>query len=99
MMKMKNEYLPYPAIIESIRNEGFDTKTFKAVFEDKRLGGSFDYKPGQFVQLSLLGEGEAPISITSMIPRAGGTSALRSATTIGTTTMVSTTRGTRKLPI
>jgi len=62
---MKNEYLPYPAIIESIRNEGFDTKTFKVVFEDKRLGGSFDYKPGQFVQLSLLGEGEAPISITS----------------------------------
>ncbi len=65
MMKMKNEYLPYPAIIESIRNEGFDTKTFKVVFEDKRLAGSFDYKPGQFVQLSLLGVGEAPISITS----------------------------------
>jgi sulfhydrogenase subunit gamma (sulfur reductase) len=64
-MKIKNEYLPYPAVIESVRNESFDTKTFRVVFEDKKLAGSFDYKPGQFVQLSLLGVGEAPISITS----------------------------------
>ena len=62
---MKNEYIPYPAIIESIRDESFDTKTFKVVFEDKGLAASFNYKPGQFVQLSLLGIGEAPISITS----------------------------------
>ena len=62
---MKNEYIPYPAVIESIRNESFDTKTFKVVFEDKKLAESFNYKPGQFAQLSLLGIGEAPISITS----------------------------------
>jgi len=62
---MKNEYIPYPAIIESIRDESFDTKTFKVVFEDKGLAASFNYKPGQFMQLSLLGIGEAPISITS----------------------------------
>ena len=68
---MTNEYLPYPAVIESVRNESFDTKTFKVVFEDKRLAGSFDYKPGQFVQLSLLGAGEAPISITSSPCRRG----------------------------
>lgn len=62
---MKNEYLPSPAIIESIQKESFDTKTFKLVFEDKALAASFDYKPGQFMQVSLLGVGEAPISITS----------------------------------
>ncbi len=62
---MKNEYIPHPAVIESIRQESGDTKTFKLVFEDKALAKSFDYKPGQFVQVSLLGVGEAPISITS----------------------------------
>ncbi len=68
---MTNEYLPYPAVIDSVRNESFDTKTFKVVFEDKRPAKSFDYKPGQFVQLSLLGAGEAPISITSSPCRRG----------------------------
>jgi len=62
---VKNEYIPYPAIVESVQNESFDTKTFKVVFEDEKLAASFDYKPGQFAQLSLLGIGEAPISITS----------------------------------
>jgi len=62
---LKNEYIPYPAIIESIQAESFDTKTFKLVFEDDAMAMSFDYKPGQFVQVSLLGIGEAPISITS----------------------------------
>ena len=62
---MKNEYIPHPAIIESIQKESFDTKTLRLVFEDRALGNSFDYKPGQFVQVSLLGVGEAPISVTS----------------------------------
>jgi len=62
---MKNEYIPYPAVIESIRDESFDTKTFRVVFQDDALADSFSYKPGQFAQLSLLGIGEAPISITS----------------------------------
>jgi len=62
---MKNEYIPHPAIVDSIRSESFDTKTFKVVFEDEKLAASFSYKPGQFAQLSLLGIGEAPISVTS----------------------------------
>jgi len=62
---VKNEYIPEPAVIESIRDESFDTKTFKVVFEDNAQAASFSYKPGQFAQLSLLGIGEAPISITS----------------------------------
>jgi len=62
---MKNEYIPYPAIIESIREEGPKTRTFRIAFEDKRLMAAFVHKPGQFVQVSLLGVGEAPISIAS----------------------------------
>jgi len=62
---MKNEYIPHPAIVKSIQPESSDTKTFMIVFEDKTLAKSFNYKPGQFVQVSLLGVGEAPISIAS----------------------------------
>lgn len=62
---MRNEYIPYPAIIKSIQAESFDTKTFRVVFEDKDLAVNFDYKSGQFMEVSLLGLGEAPISITS----------------------------------
>ncbi len=59
---MKNEYIPSPAVIESVRAESFDTKTFRVSFAS---GSVFDYKPGQFAQVSLPGAGEAPISITS----------------------------------
>jgi len=62
---IKNEYLMYPARVGKIQKESFDTKTFKVVFEDEKMAKSFHYKPGQFAELSLLGIGEAPISITS----------------------------------
>ena len=62
---MKNEYIPYPAIIESIWEEGPKTRTFRIVFEDKGLMEGFVHQPGQFVQVSLPGVGEAPISIAS----------------------------------
>jgi len=62
---LNNEYIPHPAVIESIQRESFDTKTFRVAFENKALAESFNYKPGQFVMISLLGVGEAPMSITS----------------------------------
>ena len=62
---MKNVYLPYPAEIVSVSNETHDTKTFRMVFRDKEIARSFLYKQGQFVQVSVLGVGEAPISISS----------------------------------
>lgn len=68
---MKNEYIVYPAEIEEIRNETFDTKTFKVRITDKELRNSFSYKQGQFMEVSLLGAGEAPISITSSPSRKG----------------------------
>lgn len=66
-----NEYIPYPAVIEEIRKETFDTKTFRVRFVDKKLIDSFQYKQGQFMEVSLLGAGEAPISITSSPSRKG----------------------------
>ena len=68
---MKNEYISYPAIIEEIRRETLDTKTFRLRFKDKKIGEAFTYKQGQFMEVSVLGAGEAPISITSSPSRLG----------------------------
>lgn len=62
---MKNIYLPYPAEIIDIKQETPDTKTFKLKFKDKSVESSFDYKPGQFVEFSVFGEGEAPFCISN----------------------------------
>jgi len=61
-------YIPRAAIIEDIADLTYDTKLFRLRFKN---GGDFDnssesdYEPGQFVQVSVLGAGEAPISICS----------------------------------
>lgn len=68
---MNNEYMPYTAIIEDIREETFDTKTFRVRFADKKQANDFQYKQGQFMELSVIGAGEAPISITSSPSRKG----------------------------
>ena len=68
---MKNEYLPYKMTIKSIQREDFDTHTYKVVFDDDEIRDSFNYKQGQFAEISLLGVGEAPISIASAPTRAG----------------------------
>lgn len=56
-----NSYLPRVAVIESIRDETPDVKTFRVKFEDD----SFTFKPGQFVMVSILGVGESAISVSS----------------------------------
>ncbi|MBS7611618.1 FAD/NAD(P)-binding protein [Candidatus Bathyarchaeota archaeon] len=58
---MSNPYIPRKAIIESIRDETPDIKTFRIKFKD----GSFNFNPGQFVMVSMLGVGESAISISS----------------------------------
>ena len=68
---MSNEYIPYPAVIEEIIPETFDTKTFRVRFRDTMKADTFTYKQGQFMEVSLLGTGEAPISITSSPSRKG----------------------------
>ncbi|MCK5850386.1 MAG: FAD/NAD(P)-binding protein [Kiritimatiellae bacterium] len=64
---MKNPYIPYPVRIDgiTIENEAKDIKTFKLVFENEADAKAFDYIPGQFAELSLLGYGESPIGIAS----------------------------------
>lgn len=55
---MGNDYIPKVAKIERIVKETPDIKTFF-------LKRSFDFLPGQFLEVSCFGEGEAPISISS----------------------------------
>ncbi|MBI4739916.1 FAD/NAD(P)-binding protein [Candidatus Woesearchaeota archaeon] len=68
---MKNEYIPHAAVIEDVRKETFDTKTFRVRFKDTKYANGFEYKQGQFMEISVMGAGEAPISITSSPSRKG----------------------------
>ncbi len=62
---MRNDYIPYPARIVSARDETYDTKTFRLKFTEPSVAEDFNFKQGQFLEVSLLGRGEAPISICS----------------------------------
>lgn len=63
----KDLYIPRAGIIKDIKDASPDTKLFRVIFKDKnaRTSREDDYKPGQFVQFSVLGSGEVPISIAS----------------------------------
>lgn len=64
---MQNPYLPYPVRIDEIVTETEDKnlKTFKFVFLDPEDEKKFDYRAGQFAELSIAGKGEIPIGIAS----------------------------------
>ncbi|MEE8317823.1 MAG: FAD/NAD(P)-binding protein [Candidatus Omnitrophota bacterium] len=62
---MENIYLPHIAEIVDIKEETPDIKTFKLRFRDKGIEKSFSYRPGQFVEFSVPGEGESPFCISS----------------------------------
>jgi sulfhydrogenase subunit gamma (sulfur reductase) len=64
---MRNPYLPYPVVIRktTIENEARDIKTFELVFRDDADREGFDFRCGQFAELSVLGLGECPIGIAS----------------------------------
>lgn len=59
---MLNSYQPQPAKITFISQQTDNIKLFRFEFEKKVLGHSLDIKPGQFVELSLPGWGEAPFA-------------------------------------
>jgi NAD(P)H-flavin reductase len=67
-------YLPTTATIADIRTEGKREKLFTLQLPP---GISLEHQPGQFVEISLLGVGEAPISISSSPSRSNGTFELR----------------------
>ncbi len=62
-----NPYIPYPVVLDrvTVENEGRDIKTFRLVFQNPEDRKRFDFKVGQFAELSLLGFGESPIGIAS----------------------------------
>jgi len=66
-----NPYLPHLATIQEVIEETWDTKTFRAVFQDEALRSSFTYKPGQFQEVSVFGVGEATFCLTSTPTRPG----------------------------
>ncbi|MBI4691360.1 MAG: FAD/NAD(P)-binding protein [Nitrospirae bacterium] len=57
---LKEIYLPLKARVVEIVDMTADVKLFRVMPED-----AFNYKPGQFIMVSLWGVGEVPISITS----------------------------------
>jgi len=61
----KNPYIPELAEIVEIRDEAPNIKTFRIRFRDRALQESFRFTPGQFVELTVFGYGEAPFSISS----------------------------------
>jgi sulfhydrogenase subunit gamma (sulfur reductase) len=58
----ESEYIVMPAKILEARMMTSQEKYFKIALEE---GISLDHDPGQFVMVSLLGIGEAPISVSS----------------------------------
>ena len=60
-------YIPRVARIESIKELTPDTKLFQIAFIEKDSGlcAEGDFLPGQFVQVSVFGIGEIPVSIAS----------------------------------
>ena len=64
---MLNPYLPYPVVIDNVvvENEARDIRTFRLKFADPEDRKRFNFKVGQFAELSLLGVGESPIGIAS----------------------------------
>ena len=66
---MQNLYEPSLWKIVRITDETPDIKTFR--LEPHSNDGFFSYRPGQFVVLSVFGEGEAPFCLTSSPTRTG----------------------------
>jgi len=66
-----NIYQPSLARIVRILPQIKDHRLFQLRFEDPEMRRSFTYRPGQFVELSVIGTGEAPISISSSPTRPG----------------------------
>ena len=64
---MPNPYIPWLTAVKSIvtENEANDIKTIELDFKKEEEYKSFDYIPGQFAEISLIGKGECPIGIAS----------------------------------
>ncbi len=61
----KVNFIPKQCVVKDIFDEAKDVKTIRLAFCDKVDSKEFSFLPGQFVEASILGVGEAPISISS----------------------------------
>ena len=66
-----NPYMPHMARIVRIHRMVPDNYLFQVRFADDAVVQKWDHRPGQFVELSVIGTGEAPISISSSPTRKG----------------------------
>jgi sulfhydrogenase subunit gamma (sulfur reductase) len=62
---------PLPARLVGVEPLAPDHNLFQFRFEDPEINENWTHRPGQFVMLSILGTGEAPISISSSPTRKG----------------------------
>ena len=58
-------YVPEIAVVDDIIQETPDTKTFRLRFKNGEFARSFSWEPGQFVEVTVFGVGEAPIGFAS----------------------------------
>ncbi len=70
-MMAANPYRPWPARITSITDLTATEKLFEFRLVDERVRDAFSHAPGQFVEVSIFGVGEAPISISSSPSKRG----------------------------
>lgn len=70
-MMAANPYRPWPARITSITELTPHEKLFELRLIDDRIRSAFVHAPGQFVEVSIFGIGEVPISITSSPTKQG----------------------------
>jgi NAD(P)H-flavin reductase len=68
---MNDVFLPYIARIDDVRDETPDTKTYTLRFRESNDPKDFQFLPGQFLELSVFGCGEAPFCIASSPTRQG----------------------------
>jgi NAD(P)H-flavin reductase len=62
---VNNPYLPILATIQKVKPETYDTTTFTLQIDDPEERKAFHYRPGQFIEASVFGAGEAPFCIAS----------------------------------
>jgi sulfhydrogenase subunit gamma (sulfur reductase) len=58
-------YTPFAARVQDLRMETREVKTLRLVFQDEKVAEDFTFQPGQFVELSVAGEGEATFCLAS----------------------------------
>ncbi|MGA2261192.1 MAG: oxidoreductase, partial [Acidobacteriota bacterium] len=66
-----NPYQPQLARIVRIHRMVPDNYLFQLRFADDAVAEGWEHRPGQFVELSVIGTGEVPISISSPPTRRG----------------------------